>query len=184
MYLIGNKVTKTLVYSSAKYYSGEPTKAQAEAHALEVFGLLPVESTHYVVTESEEERIMDGCSFSATFDAAGDIVSVDFSEEDSKPFLHFSSDVEFINHNDVSQATITVTAKKEDGSIDSSVQGSKLIPMREALGNVPKAVFSFNSGVATRIITSSNAGKIVIPAVGKRYGSFRYENKIEIESLA
>ncbi len=178
MYLIAKK-TGEVVVLSGKYGAGEPSKEVAIRLAVDQSGIAESDLLFFHIDDDDEvsERLFDGWSYTVVI-TGGAVVGIDFGLELIKPKLFFAMDKHDAIDDGTDCITVTCTAKKEDGSTDSSVTGSIKIPVRATTGSSVDKAFVFAAGVGVSKFKGSVAGEFVVPRAVDRFGVFRVGNTV------
>jgi len=181
-YSIAEKATKKILESGFRSPFNE---ADFKAAIVANYGGIPGDYVVYTLDENDSraKRIKSGDEHSLTWTGAGssaDIVDVDFTVEDSKRFIQFTSDKSAIMADGIDLATISAMVLKPDKSPDNSFTGKLDIPCMSPVGKI-KMRFAFSAGLATRAIQSETPGEWIIP-IGKING-MRADNEVKFDSV-
>lgn len=135
----------------------------------------------YELKPEENEKFLDGSSYQLLFEN-GNLIGIDFSPEESKPWAKVSIDKEYIKNDGVDSAIITLEIWKPDLSgIDTEFQ---MLDVRAPI-KTPHSTrivhFDIVNGVAQKTFKTSISGTFIFPAVSKRYNTMRIFNQVVIE---
>lgn len=196
MYIIGNRSNEEIIDRTGMY-SVPPPASQIAKHFSKKTGI-PVSGLYvYMETDkSVQKRILSGDSFNAVWDdiywkqtdkngeivASGynrNIIDLDFTPEDTKNYLSFSASKKEFKADGQDELLIDVQIKNPKLSVvdfNGTLNVDATTPMGPA-----KLSFNFTKGLASKSLTTTEAGDWEIP-----YGTlseYRIENTIKSVSI-
>ncbi len=177
--LVGVLPEKTVSIQSGKNSVGWK-QAFAQNNSLDVSNV-----KIYEMSQAEIMRGREQDEFVAVW-SGDNLTGIDFSPEDDKRFISFSSDKTRIEANGNEVATITIRLLQNDATTPWSVNVSnKYFKISSSLGNVIEKKVDFVSGVATInfSVPSLLAGFWQIPSLSdKRFENFKILNPLTISA--
>lgn len=144
-------------------------------------GLTDQDLSLYVIADTDPvmTRIKNGDEYSVVWDES-EIVSLDFTPEDDKPYLQFSANKTYAQADGVESVLVSVKALTVDKSqVDTNINGREVIACTLPGGGGVMA-FTFSDGRASKSITSTAPGTAKFGGRTRSTG-FRNDNEITVE---
>lgn len=189
-FIAANKVTQTILESGSRNSDfNDSAFLNSFLSALSANYSVSVENIvlYSMLDDSAEVlRVANGDQYTLIWSGVaptGIITGLSFAVEDAKEWLQFSADKTTILNDGVEEITVeakVLTANKS--GTDTTFSGDLDIPVISPNGSV-KMRFSFSLGVASKIITTTNAGVWVIPSNSKRVIDYRVDSTITFDSV-
>jgi hypothetical protein len=189
-FIAANKTTQAILESGGRNSDfNDSTFVNSFLNALSTNYSTPVENISlYSITDSSEDalRLANGDQYTITWSGAaptGVITGISFALEDAKKWLQFNIDKPSILCDGVEKIIVGAQILTTDkGNIDTTFNGDIDIPILSPKGSV-KMRFSFYLGVASKMVTTTDAGVWSIPANSKRAVGYRVDNTITFDSV-
>jgi len=149
----------------------------------------PIENISLFSTDESSTdgmRLSNGDQFEliwSSSDSTGIVTGISFSIEDSKQWLQFSINKSDILSDGIEDITIESKVMDSDNlNIDTTFNGTIDIQISSPRGPA-KMRFSFNSGIASKTLVTTDAGTWKIPLSSKRLSTYRVNNTVTFDSV-
>ena len=191
MFVVANKNTHELVYTSGIYRSADvPSNSIIIQTVMKTSGGSENDYTVFQINDNsiEAARITNGDDFSLVWSAPapnGIITAVDFTTENSKYWLRFVAllgKTEIIADNFDSTDIVIEVWNAEKTAITTDIDQTEIIPIVTPRGQANIRA-RFENGRCVIRVRTDLFGNWVFPADPKRVNSFRVYNVLPIEAL-
>lgn len=186
MYLVGSKSDKQLLYRSSTYSSNEPSDQIIFANIIDKYSGTATDYCIFRINDATiaSVRIQNGDEFSLVWDN-NIITGVDFTLEDSKPWIRFYTDngkSEILADNMDASVLIIEMWYADKSGIDTSFNSSIRFTVATPTG--PAVIkCKFTSGICYKQIRTNLFGDWIFPSNQKRVNGYRIYNSQKIVVL-
>lgn len=183
-FIVGRISTGSLVNISAVYPDESRVDAAlVKSNVSRTRGIDESDLSVLVTTDRTiMDRIQDGSSFDLTFEES-QLVSLDFSPEESKRYIKISTDKNRIAADGSDTAVVTIEVWKPDNSgIASGISVVRFIDVMSSFYGSIKYRIEIQSGVASIPFSTTVPGVWTFPANPRRYEDLRVNGQATIIS--